>query len=136
MERIFIDEGNPTRKLMEENQISFVAFRPIGQGLLLGKYNKDNPPTFENGDHRKGLSRFSRESLEKLEPRLNKIKQRFGSSEEELARVAIQFLLHYKFMGSVIPGFRNLRQVQVNLSAMDKSLSDDEFEFVKNVFSE
>ena len=59
MERIFIDEGNPTRRLMEENQISFVAFRPIGQGLLLGKYNKDNPPTFENGDHRKGLSRFS-----------------------------------------------------------------------------
>ncbi len=68
MERIFIDEGVPTRKLMEENQISFVAFRPIGQGLLLGKYNKDNPPKFEDGDHRKGLSRFSKESLEKLEP--------------------------------------------------------------------
>jgi myo-inositol catabolism protein IolS len=134
MERIFIDEGSPTRKLMEENQISFVAFRPIGQGLLLGKYNKDNPPTFENGDHRKGLSRFSRESLEKLEPRLNKIKSRFGSSEEELARVAMQFLLNYKFMGAVIPGFRNLRQVLVNLSAMDKPLTDDEFEFVKSVF--
>jgi len=136
MERIFVDEGNPTRKLMEENQISFVAFRPIGQGLLLGKYNKDNPPTFENGDHRKGLSRFSRESLEKLEPKLNRIKEKFGSSEEELARVAMQFLLHYKFMGSVIPGFRNLRQVQVNLSAMDNPLTDDEFEFVKSVFTD
>ena len=136
MERIFIDKGNPTRKLMEENKISFVAFRPIGQGLLLGKYNKDNPPTFENGDHRKGLSRFSRESLEKLEPRLNKIKSRFGSSEEDLARVAMQFLLHYKFMGAVIPGFRNLRQVQVNLSTMDKPLTDDEFEFVKSVFTD
>ena len=135
MERIFIDEGSPTRKLMEENQISFIAFRPIGQGLLLGKYNKDNPPAFEDGDHRKGLSRFSRESLEKLEPRLNRIKQKFGSSEEKLARVAMQFLLHYKFMGAVIPGFRNLRQVQVNLSAMDKPLTDDEFGFVKNVFS-
>ena len=136
MERIFIDEGNPTRKLMEENQISFIAFRPIGQGLLLGKYNKENPPKFENGDHRKGLSRFSRESLEKLEPRLNQIKAKFGSSEEALARVAMQFLLHYKFVGAVIPGFRNLRQVQVNLSAMDKPLTDDEFEFVKNVFSD
>ena len=136
MERIFVDEGNPTKRLMEENKISFVAFRPIGQGLLLGKYNKDNPPTFENGDHRKGLSRFSRESLEKLEPRLNKIKSRFGSFEEDLARVAMQFLLHYKFMGAVIPGFRNLRQVQVNLSAMDKPLTDDEFEFVKSVFTD
>jgi myo-inositol catabolism protein IolS len=136
MERIFVDEGSPTRKLMEENQISFVAFRPIGQGLLLGKYNKDNPPTFENGDHRKGLPRFSKESLEKLEPRLNRIKGKFGSSEEELARVAMQFLLHYKFMGAVIPGFRNLRQVQVNLSAMDKPLTDEEFEFVKSVFTD
>ncbi len=136
MERIFIDEGNPTRKLMEENQISFVAFRPIGQGLLLGKYNKDNPPTFENGDHRKGLSRFSYESLAKLEIQLNQIKQRFGSSTEDLARVAMQYLLHHKFVGAVIPGFRNLRQVQVNLSAMDKPLTDDEFEFVKSVFAD
>jgi myo-inositol catabolism protein IolS len=136
MERIFVDEGSPTRKLMEENQISFVAFRPIGQGLLLGKYNKDNPPTFENGDHRKGLPRFSRESLEKLEPRLNRIKEMFGSSEEDLARVAMQFLLHYKFMGAVIPGFRNLRQVQVNLSAIDKPQTDEEFEFVKSVFTD
>ena len=134
MERIFIDEGNPTRKLMEENRISFVAFRPIGQGLLLGKYDKNNPPKFEDGDHRKGLARFSKESLEKLEPRLNKIKERFGSSVEELARVAMQFLLHYKFMGAVIPGFRNLNQVKVNLSAVDRPLTDDEFEFVKRVF--
>ena len=136
MERKFIDGGTPTRKLMDENKISFVAFRPIGQGLLLGKYSKDNPPKFEDGDHRKGLERFSKESLEKLEPKLNKIKERFGSSAEDLSRVAIQFLLHFKIMGAVIPGFRNLNQVKVNLSAMDKPLTDDEFEFVKSVFTD
>jgi aryl-alcohol dehydrogenase-like predicted oxidoreductase len=136
MERKFIDDDVPTRKLMEENQISFIAFRPVGQGLLLGKYSKDNPPKFENGDHRKGLERFSKESLEELEPKLNKIKEHFGSSTEDLSRVAIQFLLHYKIMGTVIPGFRNLNQVKVNLSAMDKALSQEEFEFVKSVFSD
>ena len=136
MERKFIDGGTLTRKLMDENKISFVAFRPIGQGLLLGKYSKDNPPKFEDGDHRKGLERFSKESLEKLEPKLNKIKERFGSSTEDLSRVAIQFLLHFKIMGTVIPGFRNLNQVKVNLSAMDKPLTDDEFEFVKSVFTD
>ena len=134
MERRFIDDGVPSRKLMEENQISFVAFRPIGQGLLLGKYDKNNTPKFEDGDHRKGLLRFSKESLDALEPKMSKIKEKFGSSVEDLARVAMQFLLHYKFMGAVIPGFRNLNQVKINLSAMDKPLSDDEFEFVKSVF--
>ena len=136
MERKFVDDGVPTRNLMKENEISFIAFRPIGQGLLLGKYNKDNPPKFEDGDHRKGIFRFSKENLEKIEPRMNKIKEKFGSSVEELARVAIQFLLHYKFMGAVIPGFRNLQQVKTNLSAMDKPLTDDEFEFVKSVFND
>ena len=57
------------------------------------------------------------------------IKEKFGSSTEDLARVAQQYLLHYKFVGAVIPGFRNLHQVKVNLAAMDKPLSDDEFEF-------
>ena len=136
IERKFINEGTPTRKLMDDNKISFVAFRPIGQGLLLGKYNKDNLPQFQDGDHRKGLSRFSKENLEKLEPKLQKLKDKFGPSQEELARVAMQFLLHYKIMGAVIPGFRNLHQVKVNLSAMDKPLTADEFEFVKTVFAE
>lgn len=136
METIFIEENSPTRKLMEENQISFVAFRPIGQGLLLGKYNKNNPPKFEDGDHRKGLERFSAEYLAKLEPRIEKLKTKFGSGIEDLARVALQYLLHYNIMGAAIPGFRNLQQVKVNLSAIDKPLADEEFEFVKNVFEE
>lgn len=135
METVFINDDSPTRKLMEEKQISFVAFRPIGQGLLLDKYKKENPPKFEDGDHRKGLDRFSPEKLAELEPKLKKIKERFGSTIEDLARVALQYLLHYKFMGAVIPGFRNLKQVKVNLSAMDKPLADEEFNFVNDVFN-
>ena len=135
LETVFIEENSPTRKLMEENQISFVAFRPIGQGLLLGKYKKENPPKFEDGDHRKGLERFSAESLAKLEPGIENLKNKFGSNIEDLARVALQYLLHYSFMGAVIPGFRNLQQVKVNLSAIDKPLTDDEFEFVKSMFN-
>lgn len=136
VERTFIDEGKPTRKLIEEREISMVAFRPLYEGLLLDKYKKENPPQFEDGDHRKGLARFSYESLAKLEVQLNKIKEKFGSSTEDLARVAMQFLLHYNFMGAVIPGFRNLNQVKVNLSVKDKPLTDDEFEFVKSVFTD
>jgi aryl-alcohol dehydrogenase-like predicted oxidoreductase len=135
METPFIEEGSPTRKLMEENNISFVAFRPLGQGLLLDRYHKDNPPKFEDGDHRKGLDRFSAEKLAELEPKLELLKGKFGSSIEELARMALQYLLHYKFMGAVIPGFRNLKQVKVNLSAMDKPLTEEEFGFINQVFS-
>lgn len=135
METIFIEDDSPTKKLMVEHQISFVAFRPVGQGLLLDKYHKDKPPKFEDGDHRKGLKRFSAESLAGLEPKLTQLKEKFGSSVEDLARVALQYLLHYKFMGAVIPGFRNLNQVKVNFSAMDTPLNDEEFEFIQSVFA-
>jgi len=135
METPFVEVGSPTRKLMEENNISFVAFRPLGQGLLLDRYHKDNPPKFEDGDHRKGLKRFSAEKLAELEPKLELLKGKFGSSIEDLARMSLQYLLHYKFIGAVIPGFRNLKQVKVNLSAIDKPLTDEEFEFINQVFS-
>jgi aryl-alcohol dehydrogenase-like predicted oxidoreductase len=39
-------------------------------------------------------------------------------------------------VGSVIPGFRNLKQVISNLYGADKSLSNDEFDFVRSIFNE
>ncbi len=131
----YLADGTPVRKLLEEEQMSFVAFSPLAQGLLLDKYKKENPPKFESGDHRSRSDKFKPEYLAWLEPRLNKLKEKFGNTTEDLARVALQYLLHYSVVGSVIPGFRNLNQVKINLSAADKPLTDDEFEFVKSVFS-
>jgi aryl-alcohol dehydrogenase-like predicted oxidoreductase len=108
----------------------------LGQGLLLDRYHKDNPPKFEDGDHRKGIDRFSVENLAQLEPKLSKLKDKFGSSTVDLARMSLQYLLHHKFMGAVIPGFRNLNQVKINLSAIDKPLADEEFQFINQVFAE
>jgi myo-inositol catabolism protein IolS len=130
----FVREGTPTRKLLDENNISFIAFGPLYQGVLLGKYIKDNPPKFEDGDHRARSPKFLKENLEKIEPKINKLKDKFGSSAEELSRAALQYLLNYKVVGSVIPGFRNLKQVKSNLAFKDKPLSDDEFNFIREVF--
>lgn len=132
----FVKEGSPTRKMLDERDISFIAFGPVAQGLLLDKYDKNNPPQFEEGDHRKRSKKFTKEYLEQLEPKMESIKQWFGSSVEELARMALQYLLHYKAVGAVIPGFRNLNQVKSNLAGWDNPLSDDEFKFIQGVFAE
>ncbi|MBI5662641.1 MAG: aldo/keto reductase [Ignavibacterium album] len=132
----FLKDDSPTRKLLDEYQISFIAFGPLAQGILLGKYTAANPPQFEPGDHRANAERFKPEYLAKVEPKIQKLKEKFGVSTEELARVALQYLLHYSQVGAVIPGFRNLAQVKANLYAMDKPLSNDEFEFVKSLFAD
>jgi myo-inositol catabolism protein IolS len=130
----FVAEKSPTREAMEKNNISFIAFGPVAQGLLLAKYDKNNPPKFEPGDHREKSPRFTKENLEELEPKLDKLKAKFGSNVEELARMALQYLLHYKVVGAVIPGFRNLKQVKANLAGKNNPLSDEEFLFIKEVF--
>lgn len=130
----FVQDGSPVRKLLEDNKISFVAFGPLSQGLLLGKYDKNNPPKFEAGDHRANSPRFTVENLTKLEPKIEALKNKFGAGAEELSRVALQYLLHYNVVGAVIPGFRNLRQVVTNLEGADRPLSDEEFSFVKELF--
>jgi len=132
----FLKEDSPTRKLLDEYQISFIAFGPLAQGILLGKYSSNNPPTFEFGDHRANSERFKPEYLSKIEPKIKKLKEKFGSSIDELARAALQYLLHYKQVGAVIPGFRNLEQVKANLSCAEKPLSEDEFNFIKSIFQE
>jgi aryl-alcohol dehydrogenase-like predicted oxidoreductase len=132
----FIQEGSPTRKLLDEHQISFIAFGPLSQGILLGKYNSANPPMFEAGDHRARSLRFKPENLKQIEPKVEKLKARFGSSNSELSRVALQYLLFYKQVGAVIPGFRNLEQVKSNLSGTDNPLTEDEFNYIKEIFSD
>lgn len=136
MDDRFIREGSPTRKLLDENKISFIAFGPLAQGILLDKYNSQNPPRFENGDHRAKASRFKPENLKKIEPKIEKLKTKFGSSNSELARTALQYLLHYKQVGAVIPGFRNIGQVKSILDGMDNPITNDEFLFIKEIFVE
>ncbi|MBN2570837.1 MAG: aldo/keto reductase [Ignavibacteriales bacterium] len=134
MDDRFIADNQPVRKMMEEYNISFVAFSPVAKGLLLNKYNSKQPPTFDEGDHRKNDTKFHQDFIKQIEPKLEMLKNKFGSSTESLSRAALQYLLHFHVVGSVIPGFRNLEQVKINLSEADKPLTDDEFEFIKNVF--
>lgn len=130
----FIADGTPVRKMMEEQKISFVAFSPLAQGLLLNKYSAKNLPTFENGDHRKNSDRFTKENLEKLEPKMEKIVARFGAEIKELSRFALQYLLSYPVVGSVIPGFRNQKQVKANLWGAGMPLTKEDVKFIQDVF--
>jgi aryl-alcohol dehydrogenase-like predicted oxidoreductase len=130
----FIRAGSPLRSLMEERGLSFVAMMPFGQGRLLGKYSSANPPQFGPGDNRSDNARFSAEELTKLEPRIKLLKQRFGSGTCDLARVALQYILAQPVVACVIPGFRNVSQVECNLQGAGKPLNADDIEYIREVF--
>ena len=135
MDDQFIRPGGVVANLLAEFDMSFVAFSPLNQGLLLDKYRSDDPPEFDAGDHRQGKDKFAVEALRKTEAQLEQVKSRFGSSAQELARVALQFVLAHDRVACVIPGFRNRAQVECSLSAADKPLSADDVEALRGIFA-
>ncbi|MEO6906319.1 MAG: aldo/keto reductase, partial [Abditibacteriaceae bacterium] len=126
----FVKPGSRVSNLLKERQMSFVAFSPLAQARLLDKYDPKNPPQFEPGDHRRDSEAFSAEMLAELKPKLEKLKERFGDSTEDLVAVALNYILAQPNVACVIPGFRNERQAKCNVSAASRSLSVEDVAFV------
>ena len=131
----FIQPGSPLQALMDEHKLSFVAFSPLAQGRLLGKFDPKNPPQFDAGDHRQGRDTFGAEALSLLEPRIEKLKSRFGASVQDLAAVALQFVLAHPNVCCAIPGFRNPNQAACNVAAEGRSLSEEDVNFIREVLA-
>jgi aryl-alcohol dehydrogenase-like predicted oxidoreductase len=133
----FIREDGPVQKLLSERKMSFVAFSPLAQGLLLGKYQPGSHvrEKFEPGDMRRESGNFSEEHLAEMAPKVDRLKSKFGDSVEALARAALQYLLSFPNVACVIPGFRNQSQVAINLAAADKPLTQDERTFIRETFA-
>lgn len=131
----FIKPESVVGKLLTEHRMSFVAFSPLQQGILLDKFDPGNPPQFEPGDIRRTDKRFQSEFLRPLKPKLARMKERFGATTEGLAAAALRYVLNHPNVACVIPGFRNERQVACNLGATGRELSDDDMAFITQLFS-
>jgi len=131
----FVRPGSPVSKLMEEYNLTFVAFSPLAQGLLLDKFDPKNPPSFEAGDHRQHSGSFKTENLEKLKPKMEALKARFGATTEDLSAIAQRYILNQPRVACTIPGFRNERQVVANLAAAARSLTDTDVAFIRETLA-
>ncbi len=130
----FIDPDKPAAKILKEKGITFIGFNVLGRGLLLDKFSSKNPPSFDSGDIRSTMDEFKKENLEETEAKLSKIKEKFGGTKESLVRAALQYVLYFEVVSCVLAGFRNKEQVEENLSAAGKALSQEEFDYIKEVF--
>ncbi len=119
----------------ENQNLGMVMFGPLAQGLLLDKFDPENPPQFGEGDIRGGNQGFTKERLLALRERLQPMKERFGSEVQDLVRVALQFALAHSENACVIPGFKNARQVESNASAASQPLSPEDVAFVRQSLS-
>jgi len=131
----FVRPGSRVANLMEKFDLTLVAFSPLAQGRLLDKYSAGQPPQFDPGDTRKDNKAFSAEVLAEIKPKIEKLKARFGSSTEDLAAAALNYLLAQPRVACVIPGFRNERQARCNLAGVSREMSADDVEFIRQTFA-
>lgn len=133
----FIRPGCRLQALMKEHGCTFVGFGPLDQGVLLDKFDPDNPPAFAEGDYRANRKDFAPDTLRGVRARLGKLKARFGPTTEDLASVAQRWVLAHEHVCSVIPGFRNARQAACNIrAASDAPMSAEDVAFCRDVFRE
>jgi aryl-alcohol dehydrogenase-like predicted oxidoreductase len=108
--------------------VTILAYSPLAQGLLTGKYTPENRPQ----GARSFNSRFKAKGLEALTPVLSTLRQCAETHDKTLGQVALNWLMNQE--GIIpIPGAKNAKQAQENAGAMGWSLTTQEIEALEIV---
>ncbi len=96
--------------------VTVLAYSPIGQGRLTGKYSASNPPP--------GSRNFSAHPMEKVDEVVTVLRRVGAAHERTPAQVALQWLIT---KGAVpIPGAKNRQQAEDNAGGKGWSMTADE----------
>lgn len=113
---IFFQETIPLFKKAKEKGISIIAKVPLDSGWLTGKY--DELSEFE------GIrSRWDDETIEQRASLVKDLKK--ITKSESLTKYAISFVLSFPEITAVIPGIRNVEQLEDHIQNADFELPQD-----------
>ncbi len=115
---------------LEELGIGFVPFSPLGKGYLTGSFNANT--TFNHGDLRSVLPRFTPEALEANQVLVDLLKEMAEQLKATPAQIALAWLLAQKSWIVPIPGTRKLSRLEENLGAVVIELTSED---VRNINS-
>ena len=111
--------------LCKELGIGFVAFSPMGNGFLSGKYDAQN--AFAKNDLRSVITRFSRENMEANAPLLELVRQFATQKRCTPAQIGLAWVLAGGDCIVPIPGMRKEERIIENLGAADIELTAEEY---------
>jgi aryl-alcohol dehydrogenase-like predicted oxidoreductase len=98
-----------------------IAYSPLAQGLLGGRYGVDNRP----GGVRAMNPLFGTENLRRVEPLLDVLREVAAAHDAKPAQIALAWLVRLPQV-VVIPGASSVEQMEFNAAAADLDLTDDE----------
>lgn len=116
--------------VVEELGIGWVAYSPLGKGYLTGKMDKTT--TFEEGDLRNILPRYTTEAMEANKALLDLLHQFALIKNATPAQIAIAWVISQKPWIVPIPGTTKLHRLEENLGAINIILTKEELQEIEN----
>ena len=125
---VFREPEKEIFQVCEELGIGFVAYSPLGNGFLSGKYDANT--VYPEGDFRSKMGRFSPEVMQKNQALLDLLKEIADSKNATSAQIVLAWELAQKPWIVPIPGTTKMHRLEENLGGAAIELSPEE---LKNI---
>jgi aryl-alcohol dehydrogenase-like predicted oxidoreductase len=120
-------ESNGVMAAAKELGVTIIAYSPLAQGLLSGKFHEDPSLIKNRVGPRKFLPNFRPKAMECSRPLIEELRKIAAAHGATPSQVALSWLI--QFHGDtvvVIPGATKRRQAEENVGTMQLTLSPDE----------
>lgn len=121
--------------VLEELHIGYVAFSPLANGFLSGKYDKSSQ--FDAGtDYRSVMPQFQPENIDRNHDLLTLLQKLAGQNNATPAQISLAWMLCKKPYLVPIPGTRRLSRLLENAGAADVMLSAEEVSVIDEALND
>lgn len=119
-----------TRPFCVENKITLLAYSPMAQGLLTGRFGPDH--TFAKGDIRAKNKLFQPETYVRVQEALTKLRPIAKSKGVTIGQLALSWVISHPGT-CAIAGARNANQASENAKADSIRLSEEELSAIDEI---
>jgi aryl-alcohol dehydrogenase-like predicted oxidoreductase len=116
-------------KTLEELQIGFVAYSPLGRGFISGEIQ--HPQDLPENDFRRSIPRFQGEQFYKNIELLNEIKVIADERKITASQLALAWIASKGFLA--IPGTKRVKYVEQNIEAAQLTLTAKELDRLESI---
>jgi aryl-alcohol dehydrogenase-like predicted oxidoreductase len=120
-------DRSPERELLPyagSNGRLVIAYSPLAQGLLSGRYQGDSRPA---NRVRAANPLFLPENLQRAGELIAVLREVAGAHSATAAQIALAWVIHHPAVAA-IPGASSVEQVESNAAAADIKLTDDQYQ--------
>ena len=113
-----------------DHQITFIPYFPLASGILAGKYDENT----KFSDHRTTRRDFIPGVFEENVRRVKALESLAAAHQTSIANIVLAFYLTRPAIDVIIPGAKRAEQVIENIKTADIVLSDDEIQYIDELF--